>query len=129
MMANEPRQTKFYKDKRNGQIMGVCAGLADYTGVDVTLMRIMVAFAIFMSGGSALLLYLIAGIVAQNRPADLTYSDEEDEKFWRGVRVSPKKSARRINSQFRELDRRLADIESYVTNENRVLARQIDELR
>ena len=31
---NTPR-TKFYRDKINGKIMGVCAGIADYTGVDV----------------------------------------------------------------------------------------------
>ncbi|HEU0134308.1 MAG TPA: PspC domain-containing protein, partial [Allosphingosinicella sp.] len=32
--------TKFYLDKRNGKFMGVCAGIADYTGVDVTVVRI-----------------------------------------------------------------------------------------
>ncbi len=32
--------TKFYLDKRNGKIMGVCSGIADYTGIDVTLIRI-----------------------------------------------------------------------------------------
>jgi phage shock protein C len=29
----------------------------------------------------------------------------------------------------REIDRRLADIESYVTTENRTLAREIEQLR
>ncbi|MES2988040.1 MAG: PspC domain-containing protein, partial [Pseudomonadota bacterium] len=27
-------RTKFYLDKQNGKIMGVCAGLADYTGIE-----------------------------------------------------------------------------------------------
>ena len=27
--------------KRNGKFMGVCSGIADYTGLDVTLVRIM----------------------------------------------------------------------------------------
>ena len=31
---------KFHLDKRNGKLMGVCAGIADYTGWDVTLVRI-----------------------------------------------------------------------------------------
>ena len=33
------RHTQFYLDKQNGKFMGVCAVIADYTGVDVTLVR------------------------------------------------------------------------------------------
>ena len=33
---NSPR-TKFYKDKQNAKWAGVCAGIADYTGIDVTI--------------------------------------------------------------------------------------------
>ena len=128
-MSQPPRHTKFYTDRRNGKVMGVSAGLADYTGLDVTLVRIMFAFAIFMSGGSALLLYLLAGVMAEDKPASLSYDSEDDARFWQGVRTSPRKSAKQIHSEFRQLDRRLADIESYVTSENRVLAQQIDDLR
>ncbi len=28
-------QTRFYRDKRNGKIMGICGGVADYTGFGV----------------------------------------------------------------------------------------------
>ena len=45
-------RTRFYRDKRNGKIMGVCAGIADYTGFDVSLVRIAMLAALFMSGGS-----------------------------------------------------------------------------
>lgn len=128
-MASPPRHTKFYKDRANGKVMGVSAGLADYTGVDVALMRIMVLFAILMSSGSGLLLYFLAGIIAEDKPASLAYENEDDRQFWRQVRASPTRSAKQIHSEFRSIDRRLADIESYVTSENRVLARQIDELK
>ena len=33
-------RTKFYLDKQNKKFKGVCAGIADYTGVDVTIVRI-----------------------------------------------------------------------------------------
>ena len=128
-MAGPARHTKFYKDKKNGKVLGVCAGLADYTGVDVTLMRIMMLFAIIISSGSAFLLYFLAGIIAEDKPAELAYENEADRQFWRQVRASPTKSAKAIHAEFRAIDRRLADIESYVTSENRVLARQIDELK
>jgi phage shock protein C len=49
--------------------------------------------------------------------------------LWQGVRASPTRTARDIRSRFKDIDRRLADIESYVTTENRSLAREIDQLR
>ena len=33
-------RTRFYRDKRRGKLMGVCAGIADYTGFDVNLVRV-----------------------------------------------------------------------------------------
>ena len=34
------RRTKFYLDKQNGKWMGVCSGIADYTGIDVVWVRV-----------------------------------------------------------------------------------------
>ena len=122
-------RTRFYRDKRNGKVNGICAGIADYTGFDVTLVRISMIAALFLSSGSILPIYLIAGWVAPTKPRELDYADREDQQFWQGVRASPARSARDIRSRFRDLDRRLADIESYVTSENRTLAREIEDLR
>jgi len=122
-------RTRFYRDKSNGKFLGVCAGIADYTGFDVSLVRVCFLAAMFMSGGSILPFYFIAGWVAPAKPLELEDYDREDTKFWQGVRASPARSARDIRSRFRDLDRRLADIESYVTTENRSLAREIEQLR
>ena len=122
-------RTRFYRDKQNGKFMGVCAGIADYTGFDVSLVRICFLAAVFMSGGSVLPFYFIAGWVAPTKPRELDYRGTEDRQFWQGVRASPARAARDIRSRFRDLDRRLADIESYVTTENRSLAREIEQLR
>ena len=129
MAQQPPSHTAFYRDKRNGKVMGVCAGIADYTGLDVSLVRIMVVGAVFMSGGSVLPLYFIAGFLANDKPRELVAENAEDQRFWQGVRASPARSARDIRSRMREIDRRLADIESYVTTENRSLANEIDQLR
>ena len=122
-------RTRFYRDKQNGKIMGVCAGIADYTGFDVALVRICFLAAVFMSGGSVLPFYFIAGWVAPTRPRALDVDDREEKKFWQGVRASPARAARDIRSRLKDIDRRLADIESYVTTENRSLAREIEQLR
>ena len=122
-------RTRFYRDKRHGKVMGICAGIADYTGFDVTLVRICMIAALFLSSGSIMPIYFIAGWITPAKPRELDYHDTEDRQFWQGVRASPARSARDIRSRFRDLDRRLADIESYVTSENRTLAREIEQLR
>ena len=129
MTTQPPSRTKFYRDKRHGKFMGVCSGIADYTGLDVTLVRIMFLGAVFMSGGSVLPLYFIAGFVADDKPSELALEDREEQRFWQGVRQSPARTARDIRSRLRDIDRRLIDIESYVTTENRSLAREIEQLR
>ena len=129
MSTQPPSRTKFYLDKRHGKFMGVCSGIADYTGLDATLVRIMFVSAVFLSGGSVLPLYFIAGFIADDKPRELAMEDREDQRFWQGVRQSPRRSARDIRSRMRDIDRRLADIESYVTTENRSLAREIEQLR
>jgi phage shock protein C len=136
-LLDEPRysseqpasRTRYYRDKRNGKIMGVCAGIADYTGFDVALVRIAFLAALFMSGGSILPFYFVMGWVSPSKPVSLERVDREEKQFWQGVRASPTQAARNIRSRLKDIDRRLADIESYVTTENRSLAREIEQLR
>ena len=122
-------RTRFYRDKQDGKVLGVCAGIADYTGFDVALVRICFLAAVFMSGGSVLPFYFIAGWVAPTKPREFDYRGTEERQFWQGVRASPARAARDIRSRLKDIDRRLADIESYVTTENRSLAREIEQLR
>ena len=129
MSTQPPSRTKFYLDKRHGKVMGVCAGLADYTGFDVTLIRILFVLAVFMGGGALLPVYFITGFIAQDKPRELRETDPEEQKFWQHVRASPSRTARDIKSRFRDIDRRLAQVEHYVTLENRTLAREIEQLR
>jgi phage shock protein C len=122
-------RTKFYLNKRRKKVMGVCAGIADYTGLDVTLVRIGLVAAIVLGAGALLPVYFIAGWIADDQPREIARDDGDERKFWQGVRASPGQSAREIRGRMRDVDRRLAEIEQYVTTENRSLAREIDELR
>ena len=107
-----PSRTRFYRDKRNGKILGVCSGIADYTGFDVNLVRICMVAAVFLSSGSILPFYLIAAMVTPDKPRELAVADLEEQQFWQGVRTSPTRTARDIRGRFKDIDRRLADIES-----------------
>ena len=121
-------RTRFYRDKRNGKLFGVCAGIADYTGFDVSLVRICFLAAMFMSGGGGPALLFHRRLGHADQAARARASRREEKQFWQGVRASPARAARDIRSRFKDIDRRLADIESYVTTENRSLAREIDAL-
>lgn len=129
LTSQPPSRTRFYRDKRNGKLLGVCAGIADYTGFDVNLVRVCMVAAVFLSSGSILPFYFIAAFMTPDKPRALAVADREENQFWQGVRASPARSARDIRSRFKDIDRRLADIESYVTTENRSLANEIDQLR
>ena len=122
-------RTRFYRDKRNGKWAGVCAGFADYFGVDVTLVRIGFILATVLTGWG-LLVYLITAWTAPVKPAEqFDLRDREEKQFWQQVRKNPRRSVRAVRSRFRDLDRRLASVEAYVTSPDRRLAREIDQLR
>ena len=121
-------RTKFYKDKANGKFMGVCAGIADYTGIDVTMVRVGTAVLALITSGWIIPAYFITAWIAPCKPYGL-YEDAEDAKFWQGVRTNPSRSTAEVRSKFRDLDRRLADIETLYTSRNSRLADEIDSLR
>ncbi|HEU0043552.1 envelope stress response membrane protein PspC [Sphingomonas sp.] len=122
------RRTKFYLDKQNKKVAGVCAGIADYTGVDATLVRIAMVLLTVTTGGPFILAYIIAAWMAPEKPTGL-YSSDDDAKFWQGVRSNPRRSTAEVRSKFRDVDRRLADIETLYTSRNTQLANEIESLR
>jgi len=124
-----PRHTKFYLDKQNAKWMGVCAGIADYTGIDVTLVRIGMVVLTLLGSGMTFIAYFAAAWLAPSKPQELKYETPEQAKFWQSVRASPARTVRDVRSRFRELDRRLADVETYVTSSHGRLAREIEQLR
>jgi phage shock protein PspC (stress-responsive transcriptional regulator) len=50
--------------KRKGRMVaGICAGAAEYFGIDVTLIRVMVAVVCILTGGAGVLAYLVAWVI------------------------------------------------------------------
>ena len=58
---------RLYKSNQNKIIDGVCAGIAEYFGIDPTLIRL--GWGLFCAmGGSGFLAYIIAAIIIPRRP-------------------------------------------------------------
>jgi len=122
-------RTRFYLDKQNSKWLGVCSGIADYTGIDSTMVRIGFIVLTFLTGPWTLLAYFLTAWMAPRKPVELYDRNPEEKKFWQGVRANPRRTARDVRSRFRDIDRRLADMETYVTSSNSRLAREIEQLR
>jgi len=123
-------RTQFYLDKQNAKWKGVCAGIADYTGIDVLFVRVAVV-VLTLAGGFpwTLIAYWMVAWMGNAKPIGL-YETPDDAKFWQGVRSNPKRSTAEVRSKFRDIDRRLADIETHYTSRSSTsLAAEIDSLR
>ena len=126
---NSPRTT-LYRDKQNAKLMGVCSGLADYTGVNVFWLRMAMIIAILVPGlnGVALPAYFIAGLMLDKKPPYL-YADQDENRYWQRVRQSPKRTAREIRAKMKDVDRRLAEVEHFYVSSNPRLTAEIERLR
>lgn len=59
--------SRYALDKSNAKLLGVCAGLANWTGIDVTGVRILaVVLTLFLLGPVAILAYFLTALVAAN---------------------------------------------------------------
>lgn len=125
--------TRFYLDKRNAKIKGVCAGMAEHFGIDVTWVRLIALASITVLGPLSIIAYYVAAGSAGVRPDEverrMERQDTQEKEFWKKVRRNPHASARSIRARFRDIDRRLAAAETYLTSPDKRLAREIDRLR
>ncbi len=55
---------RFLINRGDAKVMGVAAGLADYTGVDPTMIRLGFIAATLVTGPVMILLYIFAGLLA-----------------------------------------------------------------
>ena len=111
------RGRRFEVDREQGKLLGVCAGLANHTGVDVTIIRIgLVVVTVLGAFPWTLIAYGVAAFVGRRqRHRPYAYG-----------RVATREESR---ERMRNLDLRMQAIETYVTSSNSRLAREIEELR
>ena len=137
----------FYLDKSNGKIKGVCAGIADYTGIDALWVRLAaVLLTCFGLAGFTIIAYILIAWVADDKPMYL-YSEEEEDRLLRRMEQRRVRQSRgldrglnlggfgttrsgRLRSDISDIDRRVAEMEEhYKTSSTSRLAAEIDSLR
>ena len=113
---------KFMLDKSNGKFLGVCAGLANYFNIDATFVRIGAVLVTLLGAFPwTVIAYFIAAWVAKPARSGGDHGLESAS--------TPRTSTYDLHNNMRDIDRRMAEVEHYVTSSNSSLASEIEKLR
>ena len=112
------RGKRFEVDRENGKLLGVCAGLANHTGIDADHLPDRLG-----AGDRARRLSVDVDRLCRRR--SWRRGREAAAPAYAPARVSREESRERMRS----IDLRMQAIETYVTSSNSRLAREIEELR
>lgn len=58
---------RFILNRSQGKVMGIAAGLADWTGIDVLIIRLALIVGTLLTGPVLILLYILTGWLAADR--------------------------------------------------------------
>ena len=115
-------KSTFRTDRRNGKLLGVCAGIANMTGWDPTLVRVAAVLVTVLGAFPWILIaYAVAAWAGSCKGSEsLSGRDEARRRHL---------SADELRSSMRDIDRRMSEVDLYVASPNRSLAQEIDSLR
>lgn len=135
-MFNREGKT-LYRDPDHGKIAGVCAGLGAYLGIEVWLLRVIMASAIILTGffGLPLLIYIISWFVLDKKPVGPLYKGSEQDAGYVKVKShiwqqgkAPAAALDDISLRYEHIETRLRQLEACVTSREFALKREIDRL-
>jgi len=123
-----PPRSRLYRAREGAQVLGVCAGAADYFGFDRSIVRAVTAVcAVFFP--TTIVAYFILGMILEHSPEPEQPTSSYDRELRRRVRAEPQATLHSQRHRFRELDRRLQRLEKYVTSKRFRLDREFQDLR
>jgi phage shock protein C len=118
---------RLYRDTEHAKIAGVCAGIADYFGIDPTVLRIGTVVSLVFFFVPTIVAYFAAAAFLPPKPPSL-YATPDEEAFWRGVATAPDRTLDGLVQKFSSLRERLARMEAAVTSQDFDLHRKFRDL-
>jgi len=114
---------ELYRDPANGKISGVCAGIANYFGAEVWLIRIVIISAALLGGTFLVLLaYVAMAFMLEKQP--VTYSENIRAQQEHTLKSKPWQKGQTpdqllsvLERDFDCLDGKIRHIEAYVTSD------------
>jgi len=100
---------------RDGVILGVCRGVADYFNLKVLWVRV-ILLALFLVSGiwPMVFIYLVASLLMKPEPIRPLETEDERE-FYDAYTYSRARAVGRLKRRFQNLDRRIRRMEDTVT--------------
>ena len=112
-----------------GWIAGVCAGIAEYFGWNVKLLRVALVVSVILGAGAMIVVYLILWYVMDPvEPADYAPTASYDGGGSPGPGGARRPSMAEVTARFERLDQRLRGIEECVTDQEFELRRELKKL-
>lgn len=100
---------------RDGILLGVCRGVAEYFDMSVFWVRMAVVVVFLLSGFWPVIgIYLAAAFFMKPNPVVPIETDDEQE-FYDSYVHSPRSAAQRLKRKFENLERRIRRMETTVT--------------
>ncbi len=118
---------RLYRDTEHARVAGVCAGIADYFGVRLRMVRLAAILCLVFFFVPTFITYIALTLVLPKRPPRL-YASREEEVFWRGVSAAPDDTLKALRNKFAELERRLGSMETGVTSPDFDLHRKFRDI-
>ena len=100
---------------RNGIILGVCRGIAEYFDFSVFWVRAIVLILLFVSGfWPIMILYFIAALLMKPEPV-VPIQTEQEQEFYDSYIRSSRAAVDRLKRRYDNLERRIQRMEHTVT--------------
>ncbi len=117
---------RLYRDREHAMVAGVCAGIAEYFGLNRKGVRLATVLLMLLPPFFAFVVitYVVLTIVLPVKPVDL-YETKEQAEFWRGVTTAPSDAFGALSHRFRELNLRLERMEAHVTSREFEIDREL----
>lgn len=129
---NVDYRKKLYKNTRERKFLGVCAGVADYLEVDVTIVRIITVLSMLIPGSVVVIGYFIAYFILDEKPKS-SYLPKNSEyskvkETLDETRHSSRATFKTCSRKFSAIHERLTRLEAYVTSSKFKLDREFKNI-
>ncbi|GHA11133.1 envelope stress response membrane protein PspC [Oceanisphaera arctica] len=117
-----------YRDKRNGKLGGVCAGIARKAEVEPWLVRVLALTGLVFASFLTFVLYIAAWLLLEDRP--LVEEAEQSHVKTAGWQsgLSPQEALTRLDNRLQQLNGRVAKMEQLLTSQEFRLRREFNDL-
>ncbi|MDV5169410.1 envelope stress response membrane protein PspC [Photobacterium rosenbergii] len=111
-----------YRDPKNGKLGGVCAGIAEYFGMEIWLVRILTVSAFLLGVGFFVTLaYIAACFILEKMPEERSQQQtifrehQVKQKPWQAGRPAGQ-ILHNVETELDKMEQDLRDMEAYVTS-------------